>query len=284
MVTLFYWKFTFCCNITYILATYNFSPKHLHFLPLVISSSHLWWFVEQQCFPPAAIFPFQCFLLNTQLLPLNSKFGSTSFLFNLFVFSCYKSSYAIYFFYLWYLSYFTIYPTFTTICSIFIVLPYLLLSMNFSFLPPSYPGNTPWSVKHIIFSCNLRFAPNIDPFSLDFVLVLHLTLFFWKCISSSHLKNNPSTYHVSLKHLLFHPRVILTCYLLLRTPRFLVYPPDIFSFSLIFFFNAKLLLPNNKFGCTPFVFNLNHIFLLLFVIRYIFIDSWHSHYFTVHPN
>ena len=98
MVTLFYWKFTFCCNTTYILATYNFSPKHLHFLPLVISSSHLWWFVEQQCFPPAAIFPFQCFLLNTQLLPLNSKCGSTSFLFNLFVFSCYKSSYAIYFF------------------------------------------------------------------------------------------------------------------------------------------------------------------------------------------
>ena len=131
----------------------------------------------------------------------------------------------------------------------FLAVQYILLNISFSCPLPHYPGNTPWFVEHITFSFNLQLFTHADRLSLDLLLLLLLTLLFWKWIFSWCLTNIPDTYNILPKHLLFLPLIIIYSHLRGFVEHQYFPLLQYFSFHWILL-NTEILPPHSKFSYT----------------------------------
>ena len=107
------------------------------------------------------------------------------------------------------------------------------------------------------------------------------TLFFLKFIFSCHLIQLPVTYHISANNLLFLLLAILSCILQWFVEPHSFPPTSDFSSSLNFV-EHRTSTAKIQIWLYPLLVQYVHTFVLLFILSYVYICSWHSPYLTVH--
>ena len=158
----------------------------------------------------------------------------------------------------------------TTTCNIFLPFAYILLNTSF----PAHCLITivlPYDLLNILFfPATCYFSRTLTIFACYWYSSCSLPYCCWKITFHN-------TYNISLPLLIFHRNNYISCNL----SCFLVTCDDsenlnVFSQLLCFLFrwvllNIELLLPNVKFGCTLYLFNLFYFFLLVFIFTFVFI-------------